>query len=171
MVVLMPVVYHKVQFKAPFYFPSSYSHLAKVCERTFLIAVQMTHTYTSRVDTWWCKKPRFTEMKATICQAIKAEFSSNTLRWLRERISVLMDACSHPSFFGCTTTTIFPCCSALFSRFQPHALFQNGIQDFFWHSGGAPGAWGAYKMGQGTAYQSTMWLVLKRWRPNTDKRN
>lgn len=43
MVVLMPVVYHKVQFKAPFYFPSSYSHLARVCERIFLIAVQMTH--------------------------------------------------------------------------------------------------------------------------------
>lgn len=84
---------------------------------------------------------------------------------------VLMDACSHPRFFGCTSTTIFPCCSALFSRFQPHALFQNGIQDFFWHSGGDPGAWGAYKMGQGTAYPSTMWLVLKRWRPNTDKKN
>lgn len=83
----MPVVYHKVQFKAPFYFPSSYSHLARVCERIFLIAVQMTRTYTSRVDTWWCKKPRFTEIKATICQAIKGEFSSNTLRWLRERIS------------------------------------------------------------------------------------
>lgn len=52
MVVLMPVVYHKVQFKAPFYFPSSYSHLERVCERIFLIAVQMTRTYTSRVDTW-----------------------------------------------------------------------------------------------------------------------
>lgn len=37
MVVLMPVVHHKVQFKAPFYFPSSYSQLAKVCERIFLM--------------------------------------------------------------------------------------------------------------------------------------